>query len=69
MILGANHEAESVPIIGHPVSAILGTNHEAESGPISGDTGYFPILDWLELVGSDRRRNHGWVLERYFIPV
>ena len=24
VILGANHEAESVPIIGHPVSAILG---------------------------------------------
>ena len=44
VILGANHEAESVPIIGHPVSAILGAKHEAESGPITGDTGYSPIL-------------------------
>ena len=44
VILGANHEAESVPIIGHPVSAILGAKHEAERGPITGDTGYSPIL-------------------------
>ena len=51
------------------MSEILGANHEAESGPITEDTGYFPRLDWLELVGSDRQRNHGWVLERYFIPV
>ena len=45
VILGANHEAESVPIIGHPVSAILGAKHEAESVPITGDIGYSPILD------------------------
>ena len=44
MILGANHEAESVPIIGHPVSAILGAKHEAESVPIIVDIGYLPIL-------------------------
>ena len=36
--MGANHEAEIVPIIGHPVLAILGARHEAESGPITGDT-------------------------------
>ena len=45
MILGANHEAESVPVIGHPVSAILGAKQEAESGPITGDTRYSPIFD------------------------
>ena len=45
VILGANLEAVSVPIIGHPVSAILGAKHEAESGPITGDTGYSWILD------------------------
>ena len=44
VFLGANHKAESVPIIGHPVSAILGAKHEAERGPITGDTGYSPIL-------------------------
>ena len=49
MILGANHEAESVPIIGHSVSAILGAKHEAESGPTTGDTGYSPILDRADL--------------------
>ena len=43
--MGANHEAEIVPIIGHPVSAILGAKHEAESGPITRDTRYSPIFD------------------------
>ena len=43
--MGANHEAESVPIIGHPVLAILGAKHETESGHITGDTGYSSILD------------------------
>ena len=35
----------SVPIIGHPVSAILGAKHEAERGSITGDTGYSLIFD------------------------
>ena len=42
--MGANLEAEIVPIIGHPVSAILGAKHEAESGPITRDTQYSQYL-------------------------
>ena len=42
--MGANHEAENVHIIGHPVSAILGEKHEAESGPITGDNPYLQYL-------------------------
>ena len=38
--MGANHDNEIVPIIGHTVSAILGAKHEAESGPITGDNRY-----------------------------
>ena len=43
--MGANHESEIVPIIGHPLSVIMVAKQEAESGPFTGDTRYSPIFD------------------------
>ena len=41
--MGAHHEAEIIPIIGHPLSAIMGAKHETESGPVT--RRYSPIFN------------------------